>query len=152
MIDRTFILLNEMVRQNALTVISNLPVDGSMQVVIGLKKKVRTPDQNSLMWAGPLKDISEQAWVDGKQYSDIVWHEQFKREFLPEEDDPELDRKVTKAWKGKWACDSKGHKVLIGSTTQLSTYGMSEYMTELEAYATLELGVKLHTVVQRTTR
>jgi hypothetical protein len=152
MSDRTFILANDLVRQNAITVLSNLPVDGSMQVVIGPKKKARTPDQNSLMWAGPLKDIAEQAWLDGKQYTDLVWHEYFKREFLPEDDCVDIDRRVTKTWKGKWGFDPVGRKILIGSTTQLSAFGMGEYMTELEAFAVLELGVRLHTVVERTLR
>lgn len=144
--DRTFILVNDLVRQNALTVIANLPIDGSLQIVIGQKRKVRTPDQNSVMWAGALQDIAEQAWVSGKQYSDVVWHEFFKRNFLPEDDCPDISRRVTKAWKGKWTFDPAGNKVLIGSTTQLTTFGMSEYMTELEAYAGSELGVHFHTV------
>jgi len=144
MADQTLILVNELVRQNALKIISNLPIDGSMQVVIGLKKKVRTPDQNSLMWVGPLADIASQAWVSGKQFSAEVWHEFFKQKFLPEGNEEDFDRMVTKAWNGKWTVDPGRNRVLIGSTTQLSTYGMSIYMTQVEAYASQELGVRFH--------
>lgn len=142
--DQTLILVNEKVRDNALTIIRNLPIDGSMQLVIGLKKKVRTPDQNSLMWVGPLADITEQAWVNGRQYSAEVWHEFFKRKYLPEGTEEDCDRRITKKWQGKWIIDPEGDRILIGSTTQLSTYGMSIYMTEVEAYSATELGVRFH--------
>ncbi len=142
--DQTLILANELVRKNALTIVANLPIDGTMQIVIGPKKKVRTPDQNSLMWVGPLADICDQAWVSGKQFSAEVWHEFFKRKFLPEGTEEDFDRRITKTWKGKWTIDPDGDRVLIGSTTQLSTYGMSIYMTEVEAYAATELGVRFH--------
>ena len=144
MSDQTLILVNERVRDNALTIIRNLPVDGSMQVVIGLKKKVRTPDQNSLMWVGPLADITEQAWVNGRQYSAEVWHTFFKCKFLPEGIEEDFDRMVTKKWKGKWTIGPDGDRVLIGSTTQLTTFGMSRYMEQLEAYAATKLGVRFH--------
>jgi NinB protein len=143
--EQTLILANEKVQRNALTIIANLPVDGTMQVVIGPKKKVRTPDQNSLMWVGPLADISEQAWFRGKQYTAEYWHEIFKRMFLPEGHEEDFDRMVTKEWKGKWEFDLNGDRMLIGSTTQLTTFGMSQfYMPQVEAFASQDLGVRFH--------
>lgn len=145
MTPQTFVLVNDAIRNNAITIIKNLPIDGSMQVVVEHKKAVRTMSQQSLMWAGPLKDIAEQAWVAGKQYNAEVWHEFFKKKFLPEIMDENYDRKITKKWNGKWVFGPDGDVVLVGSTTQLSTYGMGIYITELEAYGASELGVRFTT-------
>jgi len=115
-----------------------LDEDKPIEVIIREWSKPRKPDQNSLMWAGPLKDISNQAYVGGRTYSPEVWHEMFKREFLPNEYDPEL----TKEGYRKWDIDPKGFPILVGSTTQLTVKGFSQYLTELEAYAAAELGVQ----------
>ncbi len=145
MIEQTFILVNECARKSAQTVLANLPIDGSIQIVIGPKKAIRTPDQSSLMWAGPLNDIAEQAWVNGRQYSAETWHEFFKRRFLPEGTEDDYERRITKKWNGKYAIGPDGERDLIGSTTQLSTYGMGIYITEIEAYGASELGVRFTT-------
>ena len=65
--------------------IRNAPVDPERpnEVVLREEKKTRKQDQNSLMWAGPLRDIAEQAWVSGRQFGPEVWHEFYKREYLP---------------------------------------------------------------------
>ncbi len=82
------------------------------------------------MWAGPLRDIAEQAWIEGRQHSAEVWHEYFKRELLPEEFDPERCKENY----AKWAYDPGGERVLIGSTTQLTVKGFAEYLTAIEAF------------------
>ena len=124
--------------------IPNLPIDSEnpLEIIIREPVKARGLDQNSLYWAGPLADIAAQAWVGGRQYSAEVWHEQFKREFLPEEDDTDLHELVKDpfAWR-KWDWTPSGDRVLIGSTTRLTKKGFSQYLTQVEAFGA-SLGVQ----------
>lgn len=101
-------------------------------------KERRTLEQQSLMWVR-LGEIAAQAWVGGRQFSAEIWHEWAKREFLPDEDGP--TKRCRKGY-AKWAILPNGERSLIGSTTQLTTAGMAEYMTALEAYGATELGVR----------
>ena len=119
--------------------LGNLPLDDEnpLEVVIRERVKPRRLSQNALMWAGPLMDIAEQAWVGGKRFTAEAWHEHFKREFLPDEFDPELclDGYV------KWQITPRGDRVLVGSTTGLTVKGMAQYLQQVEA-AGAELGVE----------
>lgn len=138
---RTIILNSENAHSTLLAAIHNLPVDADkpLQVVIEDWQPRRKPDQNSAMWAGPLRDISEQAWIDGRQYSATVLHEYFKQAFLPEEFDP----KLCKAKYCKWDYTPNGDRVLIGSTTDLTVKGFAEYLTQVTAFGA-NLGVMFH--------
>lgn len=91
--------------------------------------KARKPDQNALMWSGPLADIANQAWHNGCQYPAEVWHETYKRLYLPEEFDAELCKEGYR----KWAIDRDGERVLIGSTTQLTVRGFAQYLEQVIA-------------------
>ena len=137
-------LTGETVRAVAMAAISNAPIDPDkpLELILREEKKTRKPDQNQAMWAGPLRDIADQAWVEGRQYSIEVWHEFFKREYLPEDDDPELERLVRDGYR-KWDIDPAGERVLIGSTTQLLVRGMALYMEQIHAYGA-GLGVVFH--------
>ena len=128
----------------------HVPVDVNkpLEVVIQEEKKARSLDQNALMWAGPLREIAEQAWVDGQQFSAEVWHEHFKLEFLPDEsalgaEDLAARVKNPATWR-KWRYTPAGVRVLVGSTTELSKFGFSEYLTQVEAYGA-SLGVQFST-------
>lgn len=136
---RQFFLRTDTQTATLLALIPHLPLDqdNPLEVVIREPVKARGMDQNALMWAGPLADIAAQAWVGGRQYSAEVWHEQFKREYLPEEYDPEL----TKEGYRKWDYTPAGDRVLIGSTTQLTKKGFSQYLEQVEA-AGAGLGVQ----------
>ena len=141
---RTLRLVNPAVRATALAAISNAPIDPErpIEVMLREEKKTRGMDANAAMWAGPLRDIAEQAWVDGRQFTAEVWHEFFKREYLPEDDDAELESLCRDGYR-KWAIDPSGARVLVGSTTQLLVKGMARYMTQVEAYGA-GLGVQFH--------
>jgi hypothetical protein len=148
-ITRTIRLIGTVQRDTAIALLSNAPLDGEspLEVIVREEKKTRKPDQNAAMWSGPLRDIAEQAWVDGRQYSAPVWHEWAKREYLPEDDDPELPE-LTKDGYRKWDVTPKGDRVLIGSTTQLTVKGMAQYMRQVEAYGA-SLGVQFHAAPMR---
>ncbi len=141
MSEQVFTLTSAAVLQNCMVMCRNLPVDGSMEIAIRKVKKLRTNQQNHLMWGARLKEISEQAWINGRQFSADVWHEHLKREFLPEGTEPDFDKLVIKGYQ-KWAWMPNGERDCIGSTTKLTTLGMSRYMTMCEAYAATELGVR----------
>ena len=139
--EQVLIITGQAAKSAASTRIDNLPEDGSMEVVIRRHMKKRSKPQNALMWAGRIKDISEQAWVDGRQYGTDIWHEYLKARFLPEGNEPEFEKLVLKDYR-KWADMPDGSRKCIGSTTKLTTLGMVWYSTNLEAYCAQELGVR----------
>lgn len=128
---RATLLKTEHQRNSFMALVANLPLDDAdpLELVARERVKVRGLDANARMWAGPLKDISEQAWVQGRQYSAEVWHEHFKAEYLPEEYDPDL----CKEGYIKWDYTPAGDRVLVGSSTQLTRKGFAQYLTQIEA-------------------
>jgi len=129
---RPFLVSSELVRETLLNAIRNLPIDAEkpLQVLIREEVKVRKLDQQALLFAGPMRDISEQAWFEGRQHSVEVLHAYLKRELLPEDFDPEL------CVEGyiKWEIDPGGNRVLVGSTKQLTVKGYSLYLEGVFAF------------------
>lgn len=136
---RQLYLRNETVRNTLLALVRNLPLDDMepLEIVVREQIKGRRLDQNARYHAGPLKDIADQAWVQGRQYDMRVWHEMFKRELLPETFDPELCREPYE----KWSFDPAGEKILIGSTTELTVKGFAIFMEAVYAWGA-NLGVQ----------
>jgi len=136
---RTLHLIDDKVRALAVAAVQNAPAD--IEIVLRERVKVRKPAQNALMWVSALKDIASQAWFDGRQFSEEVLHEHMKREFLPETFDTELPRLVKDpdTWT-KWEYLPDGERILVGSTTKLTTYGFSQYMEQVYAFGA-SLGV-----------
>jgi hypothetical protein len=129
---RTIYLREEKQRETLLALIPNLPLDDArpLQITIEEYRPTRKLSQQAYLFAGPLKDISEQAWLDGKQYSVDVWAHYFKEQLLPEEFDPALCKDSYQ----KWRYDPAGNRVLTGSTTELTVKGMAEYITAITAF------------------
>lgn len=127
--------------QTLLSLAPVLPIDPDSPIVVtfGEEKPVRKPDQNAAMWSGPLFDIAEQGYVQGRTYSAEVWHEHFKRMYLPEE----FDEEMCKEGYRKWDFTPSGERVLIGSTTQLTVRGFALYLKQLEAFGA-NIGVQFH--------
>ena len=140
---RTIRLVGIAQRELLTALAQHLPIDTAhpIEVVIREEKKLRKADANALMWAGPLRDIAEQAWCDGRQYSAEVFHEYFKREFLPDDKSTDFDDRHVKDGYKKWGITPVGDRVLIGSTTQLTVRGMSEYLSQVYSYGA-SLGVQ----------
>jgi hypothetical protein len=144
---RTIRLVSPIQQETAINALKNAPLDQEhpIEVVIREERKTRSIDANARMWAGPLRDISEQAWVHGKQYTPLVWHEYFKEQFLPEY----FDEQLTKEGYQKYDETPNGKKILIGSTSKLTKKGFSEYLMQIEAYGA-ELGVMFHEIDHTT--
>ncbi len=137
---RTIRIIGEQQRETALAAIRNLPIiDPPIELVMREEKKARGLDANARMWVGPLADIEAQAWVNGRQFTAEVWHEHFKREFLPEDGEPELEALAKDGYR-KWDHLPSGERVLIGSTTQLTVKGFARYLQQVEAFGA-SLGV-----------
>jgi hypothetical protein len=132
--------------ERAIALLLNAPLDADKPLEFLLREEVkpRKPDQNALMWSGPLADLAAQAWCDGRQFSAEVWHEFCKREFLPEEFDPELCLDGYR----KWDIDPAGERVLVGSTKMLTVRGMAQHITQIHALGG-SLGVEFHEGPQR---
>lgn len=136
---RVFRLVGEAQRAAAAALLSNLPVDSNdpLEVVFREPVKGRSLDQNALMWAGPLRDIEEQAWLGGRQFSADAWHEYFKEQYLPDDAElqpDELAKRVKNPEKyRKWDFTPGGRRVVVGSTTELTKFGFSEYLEQVIA-------------------
>jgi hypothetical protein len=140
----TIRLIGEEQRQVAHLRLAHLPVDPDkpIEIIFREEKKTRSLGANARMWAGPLKDISEQAWLDRRQFSDEVWHHYFKEKYLPEDNDPDMES-MTKDGYRKWDFDPDGCKVLVGSTKQLTRKGFAIYLEQVMAFGA-SLGVMFH--------
>lgn len=127
MILRSLILRSEEIRETAAKAVLNLPIDAEhpKEVVFMEHKAKRSTEANSRYWA-MLGEVSQQAWIQGRQYPVEVIHEYAKRYMLPDE-----------CAKGvpKWITLPNGDRALGMSTTDLNTAEFSEYMTQVEAWA-----------------
>jgi hypothetical protein len=132
-------LVGKLQADTAISAIQNAPIDieRPLEVIIREEQKGRSLSANALMWAGPLNDIATQAWVHGKQYSALIWHEYFKEKFLPELPDP---KQVKEGYK-KYEETPDGRRVLVGSTNKLTKHGFNLYIENIYAYGA-DLGVR----------
>lgn len=139
---RSFFLRTEQARESLLALVRNLPLDDlkPLQVTIEEQRPVRKMSQQALLFAGPMTDIAEQAFIEGRQYSVEVLHEFCKREFLPEQFDPEQCSGDYR----KWDVDPLGNRILVGSTTKLTVKGYSIYLEQVHAFGA-SLGVQFRT-------
>lgn len=102
-----------------------------LQLSIKPKEDERSSMQNAFYWGVLLKEISEQAQINGQKYTVDAWHELGKRQHLP--------RRITKTTVA--GRKRKVVTVTIGTTTKLSVKAMSVYLTKFSAFAATELGV-----------
>lgn len=98
-----------------------------LRVIVTAEERQRNVQQNRFYWGAVLKQISEAAWVDGKQYDKDTWHEYFARKFGV------LDELILPD--GEIITRRK-------STTQMSVGEFSTYLNDVQAYAAETLGVQ----------
>lgn len=128
MTQASFLIANPVVFRRAVEAVANLQVMEPGQrwlVTIQQEKTKRSIEQNRRMWAC-LNEIASQVRVDGRLHRPETWHELYKARFLPCET--------------AWIC---GQLVSVPeSTTGLTVKQFAQYMTQIEAHATQELGVR----------
>ena len=125
-VSRTFVLsgpvpakqLHSMLKQNAAAMAQQ---GRPLVVTVSEHKAKRNTAQNARYWV-LLTHIAETAWVGGKRYSSLVWHDHLKGKFLGYEEAPD------------------GSRVPM-SSQNLSVSEFADYMTRVEAYALDELGL-----------
>lgn len=67
-----FHLVNDAIKQNAISYIRDLPVDQKRPLVLDIKEPTRTTEQNKKMWP-LLKDLSDQVIWFGNKYDSDDW-------------------------------------------------------------------------------
>lgn len=106
-------------------------LQGGGRWVLTVARRKRTPKQNRRYWGnGVLKQIAEQAVVNGKMYSAEIWHEQFKRQFIGFEELP-------------------NGQIIGKSSTELKTIEFCEFCDQVEAYAATNLNVTFYDLQPR---
>lgn len=98
-----------------------------LRVIVTSDEKKRNAEQNRFYWGVALRDISEQAWIDGKQFDKDAWHEYFSRKFGVCEDLTLPDGEIITRRK---------------STTQMTVGEFSTYVNQVQAWAANHLGVE----------
>ena len=141
---RSILITSEKSLETVAQVLRYLPIDNKkpIEIVIREHVKKRKLDQNALYWSGPLKDIADQAYIDGRQFSIDTWHYDLKSEFLPEDCElitEELVKNISTY--EKWSVTPRGDRILTGSTTDLSVKGFAQFLEQVYAYGA-NLGVQ----------
>lgn len=98
-----------------------------LRVIVTAEDRKRNAEQNRYYWGAVLTTISEQAWIDGRQYDKDVWHEYVARKFGVCDEVVLPDGEIVTRRK---------------STTQMTVGEFSEYLNRVQAYAASELGVQ----------
>lgn len=99
---------------------------GNWRGTLTIARRKRTKAQNRRYWgSGVLKQIAEQATVNGRLYSAETWHEQFKRQFIG-------------------VVELPNGEVIGKSSTSLTTAEFCEFSDQVEAFAAANLGVTFY--------
>jgi hypothetical protein len=98
-----------------------------LRLIVTAEERQRNAQQNRFYWGAVLKQISEAAWVDGKQYDKDTWHEFFARKYGVLDELTLPDGEIITRRK---------------STTQMSVGEFSEYLDAVQSYAGETLGVQ----------
>lgn len=111
----------------------HLIADGKrVRILAEEAEDTRSLQQNAFYWAVLLKEIAEQASIDGKRWTAEAWHEFGKRTFLGYE-----IKRIVIAGRKRKAVSRQ-----LRSTTKQSVKRMSKYLDELMAFAVTDLGVR----------
>lgn len=98
-----------------------------LRVIVTSEEKKRNAEQNRFYWGVVLRDITEQAWIDGRQFDKDTWHEYLARKFGVCEDVTLPDGEVI---------------VRRKSTSDMTIGEFSTYLTQVQAHAASTLGVQ----------
>lgn len=103
-----------------------------LRVTVAPLVEKRSDRANAFMWAAVLEPIARYACVAGRYFSPEVWHEHYKREFLPEK---------TSSGKEKWRWLPNGERDLVIGTSDLDRHEFAVYLEQVQADAATNHGV-----------
>jgi hypothetical protein len=98
-----------------------------LKVIVTQDENKRNKEQNRRLFGYLYKTISEQAWVDGKQFSKKVWHEYYAEKYGYSEEIMMPDGTL---------------KTIRKSTSDMTVGEFADYMTHIEMDAASELGIE----------
>lgn len=98
-----------------------------LRLIVTAEERQRNQQQNRFYFGAVLKQVSEQAWVNGTQYDKDTWHEYFARKYGILDELTLPDGEIITRRK---------------STTQMSVGEFSEYLDAVQSYAGGTLGVQ----------
>ena len=98
-----------------------------LRVIVTAEERQRNAQQNRFYWGAVLKQISEEAWVSGRQFDKDTWHEYFARQYGVCEEMTLPDGEIITRRK---------------STTLMTVGEFSDYLNQIQAYAAETLGVE----------
>lgn len=99
----------------------------------------RSLQANRFYWGACLREISEQATIEGQRWTSEAWHELFRRMFLGYEIE-----KVRIAGRKKVVVNRR-----LKSTTKLKVKAFSVYLEKVQAFAASDLGVSFSSLEWR---
>ena len=120
--------LRELVRANAKAMCDK---GTPLRVIVTSSDRKRSSEQNAFYWSAVLRDIADQAWVSGQQFTADVWHEHYARMFGVCEDVTLPTGEVI---------------VRRKSTTDMKVGEFSEYLSQVQADAAQNHGVRFTTL------
>ena len=98
-----------------------------LRIIVTAEERQRNAAQNRFYWGAVLKQITEQAWVNGRQFDKDTWHEYFARAYGVCEEMTLPDGEII---------------VRRKSTAAMSVGEFSAYLEQIQAHAAAELGVE----------
>jgi hypothetical protein len=120
--------LRELVRANAVAMNER---GTPLRIIVTSSDRKRSSEQNAFYWSAVLRDIADQAWVIGQQFTADVWHEHYARMFGVCEDVTLPTGEVI---------------VRRKSTTDMKVSEFSEYLSQVQADAAQNHGVRFTTL------
>ncbi|MGO4278228.1 recombination protein NinB [Cupriavidus sp. RAF20_2] len=97
-----------------------------IRLIVTADERRRTNESNRYYWGVVLRDIAEQAWVDGRQYDKDTWHEYFADLYGVKTEKQLPDGRLLLVRK---------------STSDYSVGEFSDYLTLVQANAANDFGV-----------
>lgn len=98
-----------------------------LRVIVTADERKRNVQQNRLYWGAVLKQVSEQAWVNGRQFDKDTWHEFYARKFGVCDEITLPDGEIV---------------IKRKSTSDMTVAEFSQYINQVQADASAELGVE----------
>lgn len=103
-----------------------------IRLIVTADERRRTNESNRYYWGVVLRDVAEQAWVDGRQYDKDTWHEYFADLYGVKTEKQLPDGRLLLVRK---------------STSDYSVGEFSDYLTLVQAHAANDFGVSFDGVL-----